>query len=303
LGLSGVYDPDGLVGTAWAGTATDRAKTEIWRTVIGKYITLCSTTRKDCIAVVDGLRTICLAGSQKIVRQGNNATVDIHILANLKNITGINSNYATMNINWIKYIDTFTGVGFWVPPSILSDGIIIYTDRTANYWDAPAGLNRGILYNAVDIAFNPTGKQQDFIYSKSFNYALNYPYDGIILEGQKTLQVKPSAFDRINVRRLFLKLERFTYKTARYYVNEPNNIFTRTRLVDQLTPIFEDVKTRGGIYDYRIICDLSNNTPTSIDNNELRLAVLIKPTKTAEFIICDFYNLATGTSFSEVSIQ
>jgi phage tail sheath protein FI len=265
-------------------------------------LTFCSSTRKDCMAIVDGLRTLCLAGAQKIVRPGNSATIDIDILGNLKNMTGINSNYGAMYTDWFKYLDSFSGTNFWLPPSIVADGIYIYTDRTANYWDAPAGLNRGIVYNATDIAFNPTGKQQDSIYGKSFNYAVNYPFDGIILEGQKTLQVKPSAFDRVNVRRLFLKLERFTYKTARYYVYEPNNLFTRTRLVDQLRPIFEDVKTRGGIYDYRLVCDESNNTSTSIDNNELRLAVLIKPTKTAEFIICDFYALSTGMSFSEVAL-
>lgn len=300
---SGIYDPDGYTTSAWVGTATSRDNTLTWRSIIAKYLTFCSTTRKDCMVIVDGLRPLVLAGGQKIVRQGTTATIDIDILGNLKNITGINSNYGAMYIDWFKYLDTFTGVNFWLPPSITANGVYIYTDRTANYWDAPAGLNRGVIYNATDIAFNPTGKQADSIYGKSFNYAMNYPYDGIVLEGQKTLQVKPSAFDRVNVRRLFLKLERFTYKTARYYIYEPNNVFTRTRLLDQLRPIFEDVKTRGGIYDYKIICDESNNVPLTIDNNELRLAVLIKPTKTAEFIICDFYALSTGMSFSEVSIQ
>jgi len=299
---SGVYDPDGYSGTAWSGTASDRDKTLTWRSVIAKYLTFCSSTRKDCMAIVDGLRPLVLAGSQKIVRAGSTSTVDIDILGNLKNITGINSNYGSMYINWFKYLDTFSGTNFWLPPSIAANGVYIYTDRTANYWDAPAGLNRGIVYSATDIAFNPTGKQEDSIYSKSFNYSVNYPLDGIIIQGQKTMQVKPSAFDRVNVRRLFLKLERFTYKTARYFVQEPNNLFVRTRLLDQLRPIFEDVKSRGGIYDYRLICDSSNNDENAINNNELRLAVLIKPTKTAEFIICDFYALSSGMAFSEVSL-
>lgn len=298
----GIYDPDGITSPAWTGTASDRTKTELWRTVISKYITFCSSTRKDCMTIVDGLRTLGLAGSQKIVRAGNSATIDIDILGNLKNLTGINSSYGAMYIDWFKYLDTFTGTNFWMPPSIVANGIYIYTDRTANYWDAPAGLNRGVVNGAVDIAFNPTGKQQDSIYSKSFNYAINYPYDGIIIEGQKTLQTKPSGFDRVNVRRLFLKMERFTYKTARYYVDEPNNVYTRTRLLDQLIPIYEQVKTAGGMTDYKLICDEKNNTSLTIDNNELRLAVLIKPTKTAEYLICDFYNLPTGLSFSEVSI-
>lgn len=303
LTSAGIYDPDGTAnGTPWINTINNRESTEVWRSVIAKYITFCSTTRKDCMAIVDGLRPLVLSGKQKIVRPGTNSTIDIDILGNLKNITGINSNYAAMYIDWFKKLDDFTGTTFWLPPSIIANGIYVYTDRTANYWDAPAGLNRGVVYGAVDIAFNPNGKQMDSIYSKSFNYAVSYPYDGIILEGQKTLQTKPSAFDRVNVRRLFLKLERFTYKTLRYFVYEANNVFLRTRAKDQLTPIFEDVKSRGGIYDYKIIIDESNNVPISIDNNELRCAILIKPTKTAEFIICDFFALSSGTSFSEVSI-
>lgn len=300
---SGVYDPDGFYSAnAWEGPLTNRDDTLVWRAVIGKLLTFCSSTRKDCMAIVDGLRPLCLTGSQKMVRAGSTSTIDIDILGNLKNIVGINSNYGAMYINWYKYLDTFSGNTFWVPQSIPAVGSYVYTDRSADYWDAPAGFTRGISYNALDIAFNPTGKQQDAIYSKSFNYAVNYPTDGIVIEGQKTLQVKPSAFDRVNVRKLFLKLERLTYKTVRYYKYQPNNIYTRTRILDQLKPIYEDVKARGGIYDFKLICDSSNNTDLVLDNNELRLAVLIKPTKTAEFILCDFYNLSSGMSFNEVYI-
>lgn len=299
---TGIYDPNGLTNATWAGTANDKANTNTWRGILDKYITYCSTTRKDCMAILDGLRPLVLAGSQKIVRPGVSATVDINILSNLKNLTGISSSYAAMYIDWFKHIDVFTGVNFWLPPSIDANGAYVYTDRTANYWDAPAGMNRGVVYNAIDLAFNPTGPQQDAIYSKSFNYAVRYPLNGIVIEGQKTLQNFASAFDRVNVRRLFLRLERTTYNIAKRYVYEPNNIFTRTRLLDELTPIFEDAKSRGGIFDYKLVCDASNNVISTIDNNELRLAALIKPTKTAEFIICDFYALSTGMSFSEVSI-
>jgi hypothetical protein len=296
------YDPDGVTNLTWKDTVWDKSNTTTWKQVINKYINFCSTTRKDCMAIVDGLRPLVLAGNQKIVRPGVTATIDNNILTYLKNITGLNSNYAAMYINWFKVVDTFTGVNYWLPPSIMANSAYVYTDRTANYWDAPAGLNRGVVYNAIDIAFNPNGKQQDAIYTKSFNYAVNYPSNGIVIEGQKTLQVKQSAFDRVNVRRLFLKLERLTYNIAKTYVYEPNNVFTRTRLLDQLTPVYEDAKSRGGVYDYKLVCDSSNNSVSSIDNNELRLAVLIKPTKTAEYIVCDFYALSTGMSFSEVAI-
>ena len=128
----------------------------------------------------------------------------------------------------------------------------------------------------------------------------NIPVDGIVLEGQKTFQVKPSAFDRVNVRRLFLRLERATYKVARYFVYEGNTAYTRQRLIDTLDPIFADVKLRNGIYDYKIICDESINTPEVIDRNELKVKIGIKPVKTAEFILIDFIALTTGGSFDEM---
>ena len=121
-----------------------------------------------------------------------------------------------------------------------------------------------------------------------------------MIEGQKTLQTRESAFDRVNVRRLFLRLERITYNVLRYFVYEPNNFFTRTQIVDILTPVFENVKVAGGLYDYRIICSEKNNTADVVDRNELKIAIMLKPTRTAEFILADFYALRTGASFNEV---
>jgi phage tail sheath protein FI len=123
---------------------------------------------------------------------------------------------------------------------------------------------------------------------------------GIVVFGQKTLNRKPSAFDRINVRRLFLALERPTKKAAQFFVFEPNNEFTRTRLVNTLQPIFERAKQNGGCVDYLIVCDDRNNTPTIIDNNELKVDILIKPTRTAEFVLCSFTATRTDAVFSEL---
>ena len=153
---------------------------------------------------------------------------------------------------------------------------------------------------AVDVAFSPTNKQAGAIYNSNWNYAINYPEDGIVLEGQKTFQVKPSAFDRVNVRRLFLRLERATYKVARYFIYEGNTAYTRQRFIDSIDPIFADAKLRNGIYDYKIICDESINTPEVIDRNELRVKIVIKPVKSIEFILIDFIALRTGGSFSEM---
>jgi phage tail sheath protein FI len=121
-----------------------------------------------------------------------------------------------------------------------------------------------------------------------------------VLEGQKTLQTKPSALDRVNVRRLLLRLERATYKVLRYVVYEGNTAYMRQRVVDLLDPYFKEAKIGGGLYDYKIICDESNNTPTTIDRNELHISIGVKPVKTIEFIICNFVILSTGASWDEM---
>ncbi len=140
----------------------------------------------------------------------------------------------------------------------------------------------------------------DALYTKSFNYAQKYPLEGFILEGQKTTQVKSSAFDRVNVRRSFLRMERFVYQTMRQFVYETNNIFLRRRVVDVLTPYFNRIKSQGGLYDFKIICDESNNTGDVIDANELKCLIALKPARSVEFIRVDFVATRTNANFSDV---
>lgn len=276
------------------------ADVNAWKTVEFKFDNFCKNVRKDCMFIADGPRPMVLSGQKKIVRPSKpDNTIDVNILPYVKYVTGLNTNYGAGYLDWFQVTDEFTGDEFWCPPSIKAMGVYINTDLNFNYWDAPAGLNRGVL-QALDCAFSPTIKQAGSIYGKNWNYAINYPQDGIVLEGQKTFQVKPSAFDRVNVRRLFLRLERQTYKVARYFVYEGNTAYTRQRLVDMLNPIFQAAKVGGGIYDFKIICDESNNTPNVIDNNELRVKIGIKPVKSSEFILIDFIALSTGGSFSEM---
>ena len=282
-------------------TITSRSDVANWRTVANKLIKFCKDDRKDCLALIDGPRQLCLQGDEKIEREtAPTQLIDTFVLPKLKYITGLNTNYAALNIMWLRAVNEFSGKQIWLPPSNRVAGVITFTDRVANYWDAPAGLNRGRLFGITDIAFNPNKGQMNAIYSKGFNYARNFPLDGVVLEGQKTLQNRPSAFDRINVRRTFLRLERLTLQVLRFFVYEPNNFFTRTQIVDILTPVFENVKVNGGLFDYRIICSEKNNTPEVVDRNELKIAIMLKPTRTAEFILADFFALRTGASFNEV---
>lgn len=295
----GIYDP--TIYNSSTDDITGSTSVDSWKTIATNYIEFCKDVRRDCIAIIDAPRNLVLQGNEKIERPtAPDQLIDTWVLPKLKYLGGLNSSYGAGYIMWDKVVNEFTGKPIWVPPSCNVAGIYTYNDRVANFWDAPAGLNRGILYGVTDIAFNPKPGQMDAMYTKSWNYARNYPLDGIVLEGQKTLQVKPSAFDRVNVRRLFLRLERLAYQVLKYYRYEPNNYFTRTQIIDVLTPIFESVKMKGGLYDYRIICDESNNTPEVIDRNELKIAFMLKPTKTAEYILADFYALSTGASFSEI---
>lgn len=298
--LDAPIDEEGLktASSLWkATTMNDAIKT--WKSIEQKFDTFCKSTRKDCMFIADGLRPLVIAGQKKIIRESKPSnTIDANILPYIKNLMGLNTSYGAGYLDWFQVADEFTGDLFWCPPSIKAMGSYIYTDLNFNYWDAPAGLTRGIIA-AVDVAFSPTPKQAGAIYEKNWNYSINYPNDGIILEGQKTFQVKPTAFDRVNVRRLFLRLERAAYQVARYFVYEGNTAYTRQRLVDALDPYFKIAKVGGGIYDYKIRCDETINTPMVIDNNELRVQIGIKPVKTAEFILIDFIALSTGGSFEE----
>lgn len=276
------------------------AAVKTWKTVEQKYDTFCKSVRKDCMFIADSLRPLSIQGEKKVVRPTKpDSNIDVDILPYIKYQTGLNTNYGAGYLNWYQITDEFTGDFMWCPPSIKAMGVYINTDLNFNYWDAPAGLNRGIV-PALDLSFSPTEKQAGPMYNQSWNYAVNYPQDGIAIMGQKTFQVKPTALDRVNVRRLFLRLERQTGKILKYILFEGNTAYTRQRVVDLLDPMFKEAKIGGGIYDYKIICDESNNPPETIDRNELHVSIGIKPVRSIEFIMVDFICTSTGASWDEV---
>lgn len=286
----------------WKAVDPTNAAVKTWKTVEQKFDNFCKNVRKDCMFIADGLRPLVLQGQRKIIRDSKPAnTIDANILPYLKTITGLNTSYGALYMDWFEQADDYSGDFFWCPPSIKAMGVYINTDVNFNYWDAPAGLNRGIV-TAVDVAFSPTIKQAGAIYEKNINYAIKYPNDGIVLEGQKTMQVKPSALDRVNVRRLMCRLERSAWKVARYFVYETATAYTRQRLVDALTPYFKECKNGGGCYDYIIKCNEENNPPEVIDRNEMVVQIGIKPVKVAEFIELEFVVGSTGATWSELGL-
>lgn len=208
-----------------------------------------------------------------------------------------NTNYAAMYYPWCQIPDPDLGRNIWVPPSAVVSAVYSFNDLVAHPWYAPAGLNRGTLDTVIQTERLMTQGDRDNLYIKSVNPIASFPRQGITVWGQKTLQKKQSALDRINVRRLLIDAKRFVAYTVKYLVFENNTVETRAKFIELTDPYFRRVKNQQGLYDYRIIIDESNNTPDVIDRNEMRCNIYLKPAKTAEFIIVDFVILPTGALF------
>ena len=257
--------------------------------------------RGDCIFVADPIRQILIQGKNTKILSNKNNNFQTDVYWPIKHqFENENTSYAATYGNWSLVNDPYTGQNVWVPFSGFAAAAMARTDAVAFPWFAPAGFSRGLVANALDIAVNPNQKQRDEFYKANINPVAQFPNQGLVIFGQKTLQKKPSAFDRINVRRLFLALERPTKQLARQFVFEQNSEFTRTRIVNALTPLFERARNNEGLYDYLIVCDERNNTPSVIDANELVVDIYIKPTRTAEFILVNFYATRTDANFQEL---
>lgn len=270
-----------------------------WKTIVYKLDTFCKF-RGDCMFVTEGPRGMVLIGNKPVVRKTKKDTsIDLNILPYLSKIAGINTSYGAGYLNWYRTISDYTGDTLWVPPSIKAMGTYILTDKQYNWWDAPAGLRRGVI-NMVETSFNPNMVQAGEIYDTNWNYAIHYLNEGIIQEGQKTFQTRQSALDRVNVRRLIGRIKRYVYFASLQFLYEPHTQAIREKYVKTITPFFQDLMNRGGLYGFKIICDESNNTPEVIDRNELRVKIGIKPVRTIEYIIIDLCALNTGASWTEM---
>ncbi len=210
----------------------------------------------------------------------------------------LDTNYAATYYPWIKTIDINTNKLITVPPSVLLPGVFAANDRVAAEWFAPAGLNRGGLVGAVSVLNRLTQSEKDELYDGKVNPIVQFPGQGIVVFGQKTLQDKPSALDRINVRRLLLTVRKYIASTSRYLVFEQNSSETRNRFLNIVNPYLESIQQRQGLYAFRVVMDETNNTPDVIDRNILKGAIYLQPTKTAEFIQIDFNILPTGAAFN-----
>lgn len=257
-------------------------------TTVQNYVAQIASTRKDSIAFLSpSLQySVTTPSADNVVSYRNTLSVD--------------TSYAVMDSGWKYQFDKYNNVYRYVPLNADIAGLCVYTDNVRDPWWSPAGLNRGQVKNVVKLSWNPTKTDRDVLYSGGVNPVVAFPGEGVVLFGDKTLQSKPSAFDRINVRRLFIVLEKAIAVAAKYSLFEFNDEFTRAQFVALVEPFLRDVKGRRGIYDYRVVCDTTNNTPQVIDSNQFVGDIYIKPARSINFIQLNFVAVRTGVDFTEI---
>ena len=214
-------------------------------------------------------------------------------------VTSIDSNYTATYFPWVRIVDAGKNKPIFVPPSVVVPGALSFNDAVAAPWYAPAGLNRGSLTSVINTYEKLTQADRDELYEDRVNPIANFPNTGICIWGQKTLQARPSALDRVNVRRLLITVKKFIASATKFLVFEQNTVETRNKFLAIANPYLESVRTQQGLSAFRVVMDATNNTPDLIDQNILYGQIFLQPTRTAEFIVLDFNIQPTGASFPE----
>jgi phage tail sheath protein FI len=249
-------------------------------------------SRKDCLAVISPYRG-------DVVNITNTTTQTDNVLDFFSPLSS--SSYAIFDSGYKYTFDKYNNVFRYVPCSADVAGLMARTSLTSYPWFSPAGQQRGVLNNAIKLAYTPTKSQRDLLYKARVNSVINQPGVGILLFGDKTALSYPSAFDRINVRRLFLTVEQALKSAAESQLFELNNQTTRANFTNIVEPYLRDVQSKQGVFDFLVICDETNNTPDVIDNNEFRADIFLKPTRSINYITLTFVATRTGISFEEVA--
>ena len=251
-----------------------------------------ATSRKDCVAFISPAKADVVGVTNAITQT-----------ANVKSFAdGLPStSYATIDSGYKYMYDKYNDVYRYVPLNGDIAGLCARTDNVADAWFSPGGFNRGQVRGAVKLAFNPNQTQRDELYKARVNSVVTFPGQGTVLFGDKTAQSKPSAFDRINVRRLFIVLEKAIATAAKFQLFEFNDEFTRAQFRNLVEPFLRDIQGRRGITDFSVVCDDTNNTGDVIDRNEFRADIFVKPARSINFIQLNFIATRSGVAFSEVA--
>jgi phage tail sheath protein FI len=248
--------------------------------------------RKDCIAVISPQQT-------DVVNNSTYAGSEVDSIVRFRDALPSTS-YATLDSGWKYQYDKYNDLYRYIPLNGDIAGTMVRTDMERDPWWSPAGFTRGQIKNVIRLPFNPNKTERDALYKKGINPVVTFPGEGTILYGDKTLLAKPSAFDRINVRRLFIVLEKAISTAAKYMLFEFNDAFTRAQFRSMVEPFLRDVQGRRGITDFRVVCDDTNNTSEVIDRNEFVGDIYIKPARSINFIQLNFVAVRSGVDFSEV---
>ena len=259
--------------------------------VVNDLVGIAESTRKDCVVTASPSRSA-------IVDETNTLTATTNAVTSAELFT--RSSYLIVDNNYLKVYDKYNDKYIMIPGSSSTAGLCAATDRAAAPWFSPAGQRRGALLGITSTSYSPTKSNRDTLYSAGINPVGNVPGQGILLFGDKTFMARPSAFDRINVRRLFLTVERAVSLAARNVMFEFNDEFTRAEFVNVIEPFLREVKGRRGITDFRVICDNTNNTSAVIDRNEFIATIFIKPARSINFVTLNFVAVRTGVEFEEV---
>jgi len=247
--------------------------------------------RKDCVAFIS-------PDLADVTGIAESAKSDAVISA--RNDVTTKSSYAVMDSGWKYQYDPYNDKFRYLPLNPDIAGLCAKTDQIAEPWFSPAGFNRGAIRNVIKLAYSPDKTDRDKLYVKGINPVVSFTGEGIVLFGDKTMQAKPSAFDRINVRRLFNILEKSISTAAKFSLFEFNDEFTRAAFRNLVEPFLRDVQARRGIFDFKVVCDETNNTPLVIDKNEFRADIYVKPARSINFITLNFVASPTGVDFDEI---
>ena len=251
-----------------------------------------ATARKDCVAFISPARA-------DVVDVANAVTQTQNVVGFADGLPS--TSYAVIDSGYKYMYDKYNDVYRYVPLNGDTAGLCARTDSVADAWFSPGGFNRGQIRGAVKLAFNPNQTQRDELYKSRVNPVVAFPGQGTVLFGDKTAQSKPSAFDRINVRRLFIVLEKTVSTAAKFQLFEFNDEFSRANFRNLVEPFLRDVQGRRGITDFQVVCDASNNTSDVIDRNEFRADIFVRPNRSINFIQLNFVATRTGVAFSEVA--
>jgi hypothetical protein len=264
-------------------------------TLAGQLVDLCDA-RKDCVVFLSPEKADVVSSNTPRIE----SQCETNVLDYRNSQLNKSSSYAFLDSGWKYMYDRYNDAYRWVPLSGDIAGLAVRSDEQTETWFSPAGFNRGQIRGVIKLSWNPRQAHRDELYKEQVNPVVSFPGEGTVLFGDKTLQAKPSAFDRLNVRRLFIVLEKAISTAAKYQLFEQNDEFTRSHFKNMIEPFLRDVRARRGVTDFKVVCDETNNTGSVIDRNEFVADIYIKPTRSINFITLNFVATKTGVNFSEV---